>query len=377
MPEFSVKKKLSLMMLMPLILVIIILVFVNYVYSIIEQRDEKNHWFSDVNDLVNQLYIVGYDVVMYSGEKRPRQQWILIANRVSERLDNNPFELDSEKDFIDTLRIKQRKISQLFNRMLNANQLKLYTEQRRQLLARQVLFQTQAIKNDLSSALDNNDSYYGEIRQRIVLLIVLIAFILLLSIAVSIYYLYSSISIPLEILKKWSREFVRGHLDKEIELDESNEFRHLADSFFELGWQLKQNHLELELIKNKYCQAELRNQLLLSHLDQCQAGNIQGHIDWNIEAGVLYLSSNVESMFGLEGKDNSVGFDQFANLIDFSERQATVYLLERCRDTGKEFETDCRFRQSGNGNDVRVHLNGALVIIDQHRLVSIEVNPVE
>jgi len=368
--NLTVKNKLVVMMFVPLVLIIIIVSFANYIYGVIELRDKKNQWFSDVNHLVSQLYVVGYDVVMFNDEVRPKQQWMLISKKVSGYLQTDMFDVEHELVFIDALRNRQRKLSKLFNRMQHSKKMRIHTEARQQQLANQILIQTQAIKNDLYKALKRNDDLYNEIRNQLILMIIAIAFLLVLVIFLSVYYMYCGVTKPLEILKKWSDDFVRGHLDKEVELDKTNEFKMLADSFFELGWQLKQNHIELEKSSEKSQQLDARNKLLMSHLDDCLDGRAIGYLDWDIDQGFFYLTSEATKMLDLKAEKTRLKFNELVNLFAADERQSLVYQLERCRDTMKVFEIKCRL-VAESGVDKRIHLQSSVFSDQDSRYVSL------
>ena len=370
--NISVKNKLTIMMFVPFLLVTIIVLFVNYIYGVIELRDKKNQWFSDVNYLVSQLYMVGYDVIMFSNEERPRQQWVLISKKVSAYLKSEIFDSEHELVFIETLRNRQRKISKLFNRMQHSEKMQIHTEIRLQQLAKQILNQTQAIKNDLYRALKLNDAFYNDIRQRLILMILSVAFVLVLVIFITVYSMYAGVTKPLGVLKKWSEDFVRGHLDKEIELDKSNEFKLLADSFFELGWQLKQNHIELEKKSKESKVLDGRNQLLMSHLDHCLDGRGVGYIDWEIDQGFIYLTKEAIALLGLKPDKTRLKFNDLVDLFSVDCRQGLVYQLERCRDTLKVFELTCQL-SAESGIDKLFVLKGSVIRLENSRYVSIRI----
>jgi len=358
--NLNVKTILGVLLTVPLAIVIIIILFLNYIYSVIELRDKKNQWFSELNYHVSQLNMVGYDVVMYSEEARPRQQWVIISKKVAVFLQTDMFDQGYESVFIESLRNRQRKMSKLFERMTLSSQQILHATQRQQQLARQILHQTQSIKNDIYKALKRNDLYYNEIRQQIILMIVGIAFFLVLVIFVSVYHMYFGVTRPLNILKKWSSEFVRGHLDKEIALDTSNEFKHLADSFFELGWQLKQNYIELEKNKEISQNLEARNQLLISHLNDNISDSGVGYLDWDIDRGVFYLTKAAINILGLKANKTQLKFNDLINLIALEERPGLIYQLERCRDTSKKIETHCHMAVE-SGTDKKLFFQGNTV----------------
>jgi len=373
MYKFTVKKKLQLLMLLPLLLIVVILSYLNYIYNVIETRDEKNHWLSDVSYLVNQLNMVGYDMVVYPSEDRPKQQWKLISGKISKKLDTHIFSETREKGFIDGLMYKQRKISRLFNRLLYSKGSKLRDTERRNQLAKQVLIQTLAIKNDIHEAININDSYYAQIRKNIILSIALIAFGVIFIIAVIVYYLQNSICSALDVLKKWSADFVSGHLDKKIELNTGDEFKLLADRFFELGWQLKQNHIELDSEIENRKEAEIRSLMLLHHINECQAQTGTGSLDWHVEYGVFYLTAMALEFLGLKEEDETLGFDDFIALIDKSDQQRVLFMLERCRDTGKGFDIDVILNKE---KDLirEIHLAGVVSVKAPSRYVNITIS---
>lgn len=372
MQYFTVKKKLQLLVVLPVILIVTILIYVNHIYDVIEERDEKNHWLSDVSHLVNQLYMVGYDVVMFSSEERPKQQWVLISDKVTKKINTTLFSENHEKYFIDGLKQKQRKISHLFNRMSYLKEGKTKKIERRELLAKQILIQTQAIKNDIYEAVRANEIYYKEIRKNIIFTIILIAILMTLVISVIVYYLHDSICSPLSILKKWSSDFVSGHLDKKIEMDSEGEFKLLADSFFELGWQLKQNHLELDSeIKNRK-EAEIRRLMLLHHINECQAKTGTGSLDWHVDYGVFYLTAVALEILGLEETDDTLGFDDFINLIDKKDQQGVLFMLERCRDTSKSFDIEVSLAGKDTSGK-KIQLAGVVSIMAPSRYVNITI----
>jgi len=374
--SLSVKNKLAIMMYVPLVLIIIIVLFVNYIYGVIELRDKKNQWFSDVNYLVSQLYVVGYDVVMYTDEIRPKQQWMLISEKVSGYLQTEMFDAEYESNFIEALRNRQRKISKLFNRMQHLNKIQIHTEARQQQLANQILIQTQAIKNDLYKALKRNDLFYNDIRQRLILMIVAVALVLVMVIFLSVFFMYVGVTKPLEILKKWSDDFVRGHLDKEVALDKSNEFKMLADSFFELGWQLKQNHIELKKNTEKSQELEIRNQLLSAHLDHCLEGGGVGYLDWEIEQGIFYLTKESITILGLKANKTSLKFNDLVNLFVIEDRQGLVYQLERCRDAIKVFEIKCHLTAE-SGTNKQIIIQGSVFSGLDNQYVSLRISQQE
>ena len=362
-------------MLLPLLLVVIILSYLNYIYDVIDERDKKNNWLSDVSYLVNQLNMVGYDVVMYPLEERPKQQWKVISGKISKKTDEHIFSKEHEKNFIEGLMYKQRKISRLFNRMLYSKGSKLREIERSNQLAKQVLIQTLTIKNDIHEAQKDNELYYSQIRKNIVVSIAIIAVCAILIIGIIIYYLNISICSPLEVLKKWSADFVSGHLDKKIELNSGNEFKRLADNFFELGWQLKQNHIELDSEIENRKDAEIRSLMLLHHVNECEAKTGIGSIDWHVDYGVFYLTAMALEFLGLEEQDEILGFDDFINLIDKSDQQNTLLILEQCRDTGKGFNIDVMLNREINLKR-KVQLVGVVSIKVPSRYVNITIKMV-
>ncbi len=370
--NISVKNQLAIMMFVPLVLIIIIVSFANYIYGVIELRDKKTQWFSDVNYLVSQLYVVGYDVVMFNEEARPKQQWMIISNKVSGYLQTDMFDAEHELFFIETLRNRQRKISKLFNRMQHSKNIQIQSEARQQQLASQILIQTQTIKNDLYKALKRNDAFFNKIREQLILMVVAIAFLLVLVIFLSVYYMYRGVIRPLEILKKWSDDFVRGHLDKEVTLDKSNEFKMLADSFFELGWQLKQNHIELEKNNEKNQELEARNQLLKAHLNHCLEGGGIGYLDWEIEQGIFYLTKEAITILGLKADKTSLKFNHLVNLFAVEDRQSLVYQLERCRDTMKVIEIKS-YLAPESGTNKQISIKGSVVSGMDNQYVSLRI----
>lgn len=363
------------LVMLPFVLTVIIVSYLNYIYDIIEERDEKNNWLFDTSYLVNQLYVVGYDVIMFPVELRPKQQWKLISKKISEKMNASIFSKDHEKYFIEGLVYKQRKISRLFDRMLYSKSNGAQKHERRNQLAKQVLIQTQSIKTDLYDAVKENEIYYKKIRKNIIFTIALIAFGLMIIITMIVFYLHNSICSPLETLKKWSSDFVSGHLDRKVELKTDDEFKLLADSFFELGWQLKQNYIELDSeIKNRK-EAEIRNLILLHHINECQAQTGTGSLDWHVEYGVFYITAVALEFLGLEEQDEILRFDDFINLIDKSDQQSSLFMLERCRDTGKGFDMDVTLNNEGDLIR-KVHLTGVASIKAPARYVNITINMV-
>jgi len=374
--NLSVKNKLKSLIILPLLLIVVMMVYLSHVYDVLEERDEKNIWLEEVSFLVSQLYMVGYDVVMYPAEERPKQQWKLISDKIAEKLRTSIFLQKHEVEFVDTLKHKQVKLSRLFNRMLySIDNRKIRTERREQ-LAKQILIQTQAIKSDIHSINIVNEKYYSEIRNDLIVVLVLIAFFTVLIISLIVSYLYKSICYPLDILKDWSADFVSGHLDKKIDIRSNDEFSALANQFFELGLQLKQNHLELDNEIEERKKSEMQNQMLLLHLDACQQHTGVASLDWQTTYGTLYLTPMSLDILALDKNDAVLGFDDFINLIDKNDQKSALFMLERCRDTGKGFELNITF-SAEEKSPRKVRLLGFVSTVAPYKYVNMTIELIE
>lgn len=371
MKNLSVKRKLALFAIVPFALVVIILLELNYINNIIEERDKENKWLAEVSYLTNQLYSVGYDVLFYVDEDRPRLQWEMIFKRMSEHLDKQSYSRENKDVLIERLKLRQKRLSELYDRMKHKYGSEKNTDERKNQLIRQMLFQTQAIKQDLSLASKKSRNYYNDIRHTMVVTIAVVALSLTLIVSVFIYYLYMSICAPIDILKMWSEDFVSGHLDKKIELDDNNEFKKLANNFSELGDQVKQYHLDLEAERDLRREAEIKNNLLVNDLNTTKGVTAEGSLYWNIRAGEVYLTPAAARVLAIQQKNEMLKFDDFIKLIDPDDQKTLLFTLEQCRTTGKSFDIICRLMTGMSSK--KIVLMGRLYAVSDYRYISINI----
>lgn len=345
MKAFSLKIKLRLLFVLPFYMSIFLAANLIYIYSILEARDEKNRWIHETSQLATQMYLIGYDVAMYPAESRPYMQWDFVSVKFKKYLDTMPVSTEQDRNLLRILTFQFNKTDKLYKRLVPSLAEKpedASSMKRRERLMRQLMLHTQNIIFDILEARHNNEAYFKSLRDRIILVIAIASVIFLLISSRLAYLINRGVLRPINKLKQWSAEFVSGHLDKTIEIENNDEFVDLANGFKEMGWQIKNNFIELTNANSETKQTIMQLEVMKQQLELCQRYSGSGSFEWDYKKELVIFSNGSAELVNLPVDKRQLSIKEFLNFVHELDRSQVTEAFRRCRESGEGFELDCR-----------------------------------
>ncbi len=290
MKSSQLTTKIYALMVLPLVFSLFVVAALLWADKEIQTAEDYRKWTDKILSLSMKLSVVGFDVISFPREKRPRQQWSVIHEAMINSSEKSiGLSGDAEKS---AFKIKKslRRLTELYSdvtvrRAGVTDKLRLERTKRS---TRRLLFEVSAIVDEArllnQDALEKKSSIYPKAN----LLMMLVGIISLILFLVVLFILKRSILTPLTALKKWSTRLAGGDLNNRIELQRNDEFVLLAHDFNKMADKLQQSISDLEVEVSERKQTEI----LLSDA-QLTLADINGSLATKVEERTAELEAAV------------------------------------------------------------------------------------
>jgi len=254
--------KIYFLMVLPLIYGIFVVGVSYWSDKEIQVAENYRVWTNEILKQSMDLSGVGFDVISYPEEKRPRRQWEIISKKLALSTGRQHY-LDSYgQDALVKIISSQNKLNDLYIEITKSG----HVLNERKLLARiqratkRLLFEINVIVYEANELNNHALKIKSKIYPKANYLITLIGIVSLFLFLVIMIMLKKSVLTPLLVLKNWSHKLAGGELDNRIILHRKDEIGSLADDFNKMADKLQTTirDMEAEVRERKQVEKLLR-----------------------------------------------------------------------------------------------------------------------
>ena len=268
----------------PLMFGIFVIAVSNWTDSKIQSAEQYQEWTNDLLKLSMKLSVIGFDVISFPDEQRPRRQWIIVYENLKAGIEKDHVLSVYAKENLVKITASLKKLNDLYgdvaeNDLAVSDSHKLEHTKR---LTKRLLFEVNVIV--VAAGAINNDalSEKSKIYPKANFMMTLVGIVSLFLFFIVLFILKQSILNPLHVLKTWSHKLADGQLDKRIELKRDDELGELAGDFNKMADKLQDSIERLQVEIKERLQAETL--LKVAQLSLSEANeNLEVRIDERTE----------------------------------------------------------------------------------------------
>ena len=284
--------KIYLLMILPLAFGIFVIAVLYWAEEQIKTAEQYRLWTDGVLKSSMKLSMIGFDVISFPGEKRPRRQWAIVYQALKNDAENRPVSSNYATESIQKINASLERLNALYLR-LSVDSAKINDRRRLERSNRKtkrLLFEVNVIVTE--AGMLNNDALERKslVYPKANFLISLVGIVSLFLFLLILFILKKSIIDPLNVLKDWSHKLASGNLDTRIKLKRKDELGLLSDDFNVMADKLQNIIQEME---EEVCERKQAENLL--HLAQLSLSEANENLEFRIEERTAELEEAVLS----------------------------------------------------------------------------------